>query len=120
MRWVDVSSWRWSRCCRQCSNRQPDFYNWSRTQSRSAARPPTDYAGHRLSDDDDHVVSGLRDCDGVASQVVRQLADPRLKDAGVTKNLGQYKGLVEKWGAWPRDVPACQQLAALIVAVAEP
>jgi hypothetical protein len=38
--------------------------------------------------------------EAVASQLVRQLADPRPRDARVTTELSAYKGLAERWHDW--------------------
>lgn len=40
--------------------------------------------------------------DGVASQVYRQLAEPRPKDLQTTRQLSRYKNLDEKWQRWQR------------------
>ncbi len=49
--------------------------------------------------------------DGVASQLARQLADPRPKDASTTHNLGQYKNLERRWQDWSAVVDVCRDLA---------
>jgi hypothetical protein len=51
---------------------------------------------------------------GVASQVVRQLADPRPADTATIKDLSRYKGLDPRWHRWSDVVSACRQLAAAI------
>jgi hypothetical protein len=38
--------------------------------------------------------------ESVASQVARQLADPRPRDAGRTGDLAHYKGLDPRWHDW--------------------
>jgi len=55
------------------------------------------------------------DGDGVSTQVARQLASPKPKDAKVTTNLRLYKGLVPRWQKWPAVVQACRKVAALML-----
>jgi hypothetical protein len=38
--------------------------------------------------------------EAVATQLVRQLSDPRPRDASVTKQLSSYKSLDERWHSW--------------------
>jgi hypothetical protein len=51
------------------------------------------------------------EAEGVATQLVRQLSDPRPKDARTTTQLARYKGLVAKWWEWSYVVGACRRLA---------
>lgn len=53
--------------------------------------------------------------DGVASQLVRQLADPRPKDSSTTEYLGQYKNLAARWQDWAAVVATCRELAAAML-----
>lgn len=53
--------------------------------------------------------------EGVSSQVVRQLADPRPRDATVIGQLDRYKGLRPEWQQWSRVVNVCQEVASLMV-----
>lgn len=53
--------------------------------------------------------------DGVASQLVRQLGDPRPKDLRVTRELAHYKGLDAKWQDWRTTVQICHELADRLV-----
>ena len=39
--------------------------------------------------------------EAVATQLVRQLADPRPRDAEVTTQLASYKALDRRWHDWP-------------------
>jgi hypothetical protein len=54
--------------------------------------------------------------DGIASQVVRQLADPRPKDRATLLELPRYKGLAPRWQDWSDVKATCGRLA---LAVAE-
>lgn len=48
----------------------------------------------------------------LASQLARQLADPRPRDRRVTERLSSYKALVPRWQSWSAVVAACRRLAA--------
>ncbi|MGH3262934.1 MAG: hypothetical protein ACRDNS_13150, partial [Trebonia sp.] len=49
--------------------------------------------------------------DGVASQVYRQLSDPRPTDSATTSQLSRYKNLAARWQQWPEVRRACQAVA---------
>ena len=53
--------------------------------------------------------------DGVASQVVRQLADPRPADRQTTLELARYRQLDPRWHDWADVVRACRALAVATV-----
>lgn len=53
--------------------------------------------------------------DGVASQVVRQLADPRPADTSTTRELPRYKALDPRWHRWADVTRASRALAREIV-----
>lgn len=55
------------------------------------------------------------DGDGVASQLARQLAEPRPKDASTTRNLSQYRNLAPRWHDWRVVVGVCRALAAAML-----
>jgi hypothetical protein len=52
---------------------------------------------HRI---DDYYADVNRRPEAVASQVARQLADPRPRDPAVTRQLSAYKGLKHRWRDW--------------------
>lgn len=52
---------------------------------------------------------------GVAAQVVRQLADPRPADVSVTRQLASYRNLEPRWHDWARVRDACRELAAAVL-----
>ena len=54
------------------------------------------------------------EAEGVTTQLVRQLADPRPADAKTTTELAHYKGLEPRWASWPSVVDACRQLSVEI------
>ena len=53
--------------------------------------------------------------EGVASQLARQLADPRPADASVTVQLSSYRILDERWADWGRVRTASRELALAIL-----
>jgi len=55
--------------------------------------------------------------DGVASQLARQLSDPRPADSQVTGELAHYRGLQERWHDWLETVGICQKLADYILEI---
>lgn len=73
------------------------------------------WAAETLSGIDDYYSSG-RPGDAVASQLVRQLADPRPADGADTSTLAKYKGLALKWHDWNRNVEECAKVSAAMLA----
>src|SRR5260370_16084717 len=61
---------------------------------------------------DDYYADQHGDGRGVAAQLLRQLADPRPKDASVTRQLDEYRNLVIGWADWGEVKAVCRQLAA--------
>jgi hypothetical protein len=53
-----------------------------------------------LRDIDDYYADLNRRPEAVATQLVRQLADPRPRDAEVTTQLANYKALEDRWHEW--------------------
>ncbi len=53
--------------------------------------------------------------DGVASQVARQLAEPRPADARTTRELHRYKRLDPRWHDWKAVVATCAAVAESMV-----
>jgi hypothetical protein len=79
----------------------------SRNQTRDyldiaalAERIGLDEAAAALSGIDDYYADINRRPEAVATQLVRQLADPRPRDAEVTTQLASYKALEERWHDW--------------------
>lgn len=52
---------------------------------------------------------------GIAAQLVRQLADPRPKDASVTRQLHAYRNLQPRWTDWSAVRRACMDIAAAML-----
>lgn len=74
-----------------------------------------DRAAAVLADIDRYYADQHMDGVGVASQLVRQLADPSPKDIKTTRHLNQYKRLDRRWHDWGDVRSACADLARLIV-----
>jgi hypothetical protein len=53
--------------------------------------------------------------DGVASQLVRQLSDPRPADTSVTRELGSYRRLRKRWANWSAVVDVLNEVGAHMV-----
>ncbi len=47
----------------------------------------------------------------VASQLLRQLGDPRPKDSQTTKRLGRCKNLAPRWSSWDAVAQQCMRVA---------
>ncbi len=56
---------------------------------------------------------------GVASQLARQLADPRPADPSVTRELDSYRNLSGEWTDWSHVRRVCAELAGRILAAEE-
>ena len=54
--------------------------------------------------------------DGVASQLYRQLSDPRPQDTTTTRQLARYKNLDARWHAWSAVISVCHALADAMLA----
>ena len=55
------------------------------------------------------------EAEGVATQLARQLADPKPADARTIGQLGHYKGLEERWADWKSVTDVCRSLAVEMV-----
>lgn len=53
--------------------------------------------------------------EAVATQLARQLADPRPADARTIGQLGRYKGLDARWTDWGNVTDVCRSLAVEMV-----
>jgi hypothetical protein len=74
-----------------------------------------------------HAAGVLRNIDGyysdqrgpesqdVATQIARQLADPRPADSRTIQQLDRYKGLDERWTDWSNVTDLCRSLAVEMV-----
>lgn len=80
-----------------------------------AERCGIDHAASVLADLDAYYADQRGDGDGVASQVARQLAEPRPADARTTRELHRYKRLDPRWHDWKAVVAACGAVAESMV-----
>ena len=55
------------------------------------------------------------EAEGVATQLARQLADPRPADARTIHQLSQYKGLDSRWTDWGNVTEVCRSVAVEMV-----
>jgi hypothetical protein len=53
--------------------------------------------------------------EGVATQLARQLADPRPADTRTIQQLGRYKGLDARWTDWRNVTEVCRSVAVEMV-----
>jgi hypothetical protein len=74
-----------------------------------------DEAAAVLRDIDDYYADINRRPEAVATQLVRQLADPRPRDAEVTTQLASYKALDERWHEWSAVKAVLSEFAEAMV-----
>ena len=74
-----------------------------------------DDAAAVLRDIDDYYADINRRPEAVATQLVRQLADPQPRDAEVTKQLASYKALDQRWHEWSTVKAVLSDLAEAMV-----
>lgn len=79
-----------------------------------AERIGVERAASVLSAIDDYYADVNRRPEAVATQLVRQLADPRPRDAEVTAQLSSYKGLDARWHEWSAVKAVLAELAQRI------
>lgn len=61
---------------------------------------------------DDYYADQAAGDDAVASQVLRQLGNPRPQDTKTLERLADYKGLAPRWQDWAEVVAVCREVAA--------
>jgi hypothetical protein len=74
-----------------------------------------DRAAHVLAGIDDFYADQHREGDGVASQLVRQLADPQPADRSVIDQLSSYRRLRKRWSDWGTVTEVLGDVAARMV-----
>ncbi|MGH2876619.1 MAG: hypothetical protein ACRDLV_10235 [Solirubrobacteraceae bacterium] len=70
-----------------------------------------DSAAETLRGIDDYYAEINRRPEAVATQLVRQLADPRPRDPEVTRELAAYRALDRRWHSWAAVVAQLRELA---------
>lgn len=83
------------------------------------ARAGVPHAARVLARIDAYYADQRGEGDGVASQLVRQLGDPRPADQRTIADLDHYKGLQAPWTDWKNVTATCQAIADAMVS-AEP
>lgn len=76
-----------------------------------ADRMGCDRAARVLAEIDAYYQDQRGEGDGVATQVARQLAEPRPRDARTTRELHRYKRLAARWHDWRAVVATCGAVA---------
>lgn len=94
-------SWRRPRGCRPWSP-APSWWGGSAAALHAHHRQSLglDEAANVLRGIDDYYADVNRRPEAVATQLARQLADPRPRDAEVTSQLASYKALDRRWHEW--------------------
>lgn len=88
-------------------NQTRDYLDVAALAERTGTRHAADVLAHI-----DAYYRDQRDStDGVASQVARQLAEPRPADRRTTRELARYKGLDARWHEWSAVVDVCAAVA---------
>jgi hypothetical protein len=94
----------------------------SRNQTRDhldvaalADRIGLDEAAAVLRGIDDYCADTNKRSEAVSTQLARQLADPRPRDAEVTEQLASYKALDSRWQDWPTVKEVLAELADRMV-----
>jgi len=70
-----------------------------------------DEAARVLANIDRYYADQRGEGDGVATQLARQLAEPRPRDARTTQQLGAYKNLDARWATWRNVTDVCESVA---------
>lgn len=70
-----------------------------------------DQASEALARIDDYYADQVKSIDGIASQLARQLGDPRPADAKVIAQLPSYRRLREEWKDWGAVTEVLEQIA---------
>ncbi len=76
-----------------------------------------DPAARVLADIDAYYADQHETGDGVATQLVRQLAEPRPRDVRTTRQLRRYKRLAPRWHEWATVVGVLHDLANAILEI---
>jgi hypothetical protein len=82
-----------------------------------AERGGVGHAAKILSHIDEYYADQRGEGEGIATQLARQLADPRPKDVGVTQQLRSYRKLDRRWADWRQVRRVLSEVAS---AMAEP
>lgn len=92
-------------------NQTRDYLDVAALADRSGVRR----AAQVLSRIDEFYADQQESSSGVATQVLRQLADPRPADSSVTRELHHYRRLARRWTDWDEVRSVCADLADAIL-----
>lgn len=76
-----------------------------------------DHAAAVLANIDEYYADQRGDGDGIATQLVRQLADPRPRDVSATQELEHYKQLSPRWHDWNDVRRVCRSVAEAMLMI---
>jgi len=76
-----------------------------------AERMGVEGAGEVLAAIDEYYADQHGEGDGVATQLARQLAEPRPRDRRTTRELPRYRRLAARWHDWAAVVDVCREIA---------
>lgn len=82
-----------------------------------ADRMGIEAAAATLAGIDDYYADQHGEGDGVASQLVRQLSDPRPADRSTTRQLASYRRLDRRWRDWKAVTELLRSVAARVVSL---
>lgn len=94
-------------------NQVRDYIDVAALSDRCGISHAADVLGHL---DDYYSDQRSAEAAGVATQLARQLADPRPADARTIKQLRDYKGLDTQWADWGNVTAVCRAVAVEMVA----
>jgi hypothetical protein len=93
-------------------NQVRDYLDVAALSDRYGIPHSADVLGHI---DDYYADQRGAESEGVATQLARQLADPRPADVRTIEQLGQYKGLDARWANWKNVTEVCRSVAVEMV-----
>ena len=94
-------------------NQVRDYIDVAALSDRCGISHAADVLGHI---DDYYSDQRGAEAEGVATQLARQLADPRPADARTIKQLREYKDLDIRWADWKNVTDVCRSVAVEMVA----
>lgn len=94
-------------------NQVRDYIDVAALSDRCGISPAADVLSHI---DDYYSDQRGAGAEGVATQLARQLADPRPADARTIKQLRDYKDLERRWADWASVTAVCRAVAVEMVA----
>jgi hypothetical protein len=89
-------------------NQVRDYIDVAALSDRCGISHAAEVLGHL---DDYYSDQRSAEAEGAATQLARQLADPRPADARTIKQLRDYKGLDTRWTDWKNVTAVCRAVA---------